>query len=319
MKKEKGVFKLHYYIKDGKTNRIFNREKIDLRAKTYSGSMFIALSIISNKLCILKNHEKISSEELIFIFCNSKKFAYSFENKEYNKSNLTKNIEDNLGEFYKCNIYYYPNIIHLMNLNKKKKIRKKRKYNKGLIESLKNVNELVFFDLEMNCGEDVSCEETISIGAVKTTNKGEVVKTYYSLVNPSVNKVLGDRCVEITGLNQEEISNAPEFVEVFKEFDKWCGDGNILFIAWGRNDPKTLKRDDKRLGGRLQIIDRIRGNYLDFQEVLCKQHLGLSNHLSLENALINYNKDFSGNKHNALDDSLNLMKLYFVSKLYEIN
>lgn len=318
VKKERGIFKLHYYVKDGRTNRIFNREKVDLRAKTYGGAMFIALSIISNKLCILKNHEKISSEESIFIFCNCKKFVQSIEKNDYNKSSLTKNIEDNLEKFYKWDICYYPNINQLMNLNKNKRIRKKRRYNKSLKDSLKDVSELIFFDLEMNCGENVTCEETVSIGAVKTTINGEILNKYYSVVNPRENKILGERCIEITGLNQEEIDNAPEFIEVFRGFDKWCGDGNILFVAWGRNDPKTLKRDDKRIGGRLQIINRIRGNYLDFQEVLCRQHLGLSNHLSLENALSKYDKIFSGNKHNALDDSLNLMELYFASKLFEV-
>lgn len=184
-----------------------------------------------------------------------------------------------------------------------------------LEQLIQNENtKLVFLDLEMNCsnGKKNMCYEIISIGAVKCSvgESFEVENLFYSIVKPTMNPILSERCTNLTGIEQYVVDRAENFNSVFKRFEEWVGENEqIIFVAWGGEDVKTILRDQILNRTDLNIIKVIKESNHNFQREF-SQYMGTRNSYSLTNALGFYNKDFEGKKHNALWDAFNLYRLY---------
>lgn len=214
--------------------------------------------------------------------------------------------KNNSKELYKFLKEFYGN-------NKKvKDLKRKNKENndtKNINKVLENNNlDIIFFDFEMNCtnAEGVN-NEIISIGAVRYSSNDN--KVFYSYIKPSFNSVLSDRCKTLTNINQKEIDNADYFTKVFSRFEKWVGEDQAIFISWGNDDIRALKRDVRLNKCNLSIVDKMANNYGNLQAVITK-HLNNKTQISLINALKAYDIEFEGHQHNALDDTINLGKLY---------
>lgn len=173
---------------------------------------------------------------------------------------------------------------------------------------------IVFFDLEMNCGyktkKDLGYMETISIGAIKYNIKNGTLEQFYSLVKPKFNCILSKECIRLTQLEQNEIDNANDFKTVMLQFGKWVNNEKSIFVSWGAEDIRTLKNEDKVNGFRLQIVKQIRKRYIDFQNEFCLNFLKTGQVISLTNALKSMKLDFLGTQHNAFDDAFNLYRVY---------
>lgn len=238
--------------------------------------------------------------------CSIKKLSKIALNLQWHRNwNLVFN-KNNSKELYKFLKEFYGN-------NKKAKaLKTKNKENNGI----KNVNkilennnlDIIFFDFEMNCtnAEGVN-NEIISIGAVRYSNNKN--DTFYSYIKPSFNYILSERCKSLTNIPQKEIDNADYFIEVFSRFEKWVGEDNAIFISWGNDDIRAFKRDVRLNKCTLSIVDKMVNNYGNLQSVITK-HLNSKTQVSLINALKAYNIQFEGHQHNALDDAINLGKLY---------
>jgi len=182
--------------------------------------------------------------------------------------------------------------------------------------------QLVFFDVEMNCNDrntgEVGGFEVIAIGAVKIVNNSVVYNdTFYSTIKPNNNSILSGFCKDITKLTQEQINNSKDFKTVLREFENWVGGTNTIFISWGREDIRALKRDNKNNGARLQIVNRIRNKHIDFQKEFSVYKLKSKNVISLIKAIEQYNFRLEGVQHNPKDDSINTAKVYlqYINKL----
>lgn len=175
--------------------------------------------------------------------------------------------------------------------------------------------QLIFLDIEMNCN-DKRCEnsggfEIISIGAVKVIDRKIIYNdTFYSTVKPKNNPILSDFCKEITNLTQQEIQNSYPLKVVLKNFDVWVGGKSTVFVTWGREDIRALKRDSKNSGLRLEIINRIRNKNVDFQLEFCTFKLKRKNLISLIKAVEGYDMTLEGQYHNPKDDAINTAKVY---------
>lgn len=210
----------------------------------------------------------------------------------------------------KCNILKKEN-------NKVTNIRKAKKQNVvRKVSEIKNntTTNIIFFDMEMNCNSGgnnrASWWEAISIGAVKYNIYNKSVDKFYSLIKPKIDSILTNKCVEITNIKQEEIDNSRSFREVMQDFHKWLGSDRCIFVSWGAEDMKVLRNDNKRSGYRLQLINNMRKNYIDFQKEFSFYHLNSRQPISLVNALGSMGLEFEGEKHNAIDDALNLYRVY---------
>ncbi|MCC9640123.1 exonuclease, partial [Clostridioides difficile] len=79
----------------------------------------------------------------------------------------------------------------------------------------------LFIDFEFNILDDnknkpkeYNGAELISIGGVLVDNEFNTIDNYYSLVKPKYNKILSNKCKNLTKLNQLDINNAPNLLYV---------------------------------------------------------------------------------------------------------
>ena len=197
---------------------------------------------------------------------------------------------------------------------KKKKVQKIIKINDKLNNG---ITSLIFFDLEMNCSfhkeENHGVGETISIGAVKYNINTEEIQDFYSVIRPTFNNIMSAKILELTKLLQDEVNGAKSFKEVFLDVDRWVNEEKCIFISWGSDDIRVLLGDNDRNGYNLDIINTIKINFIDFQSEYGYRRKS-SQAISLKNALAQYNIEFEGCQHNALDDAYNLFRVY---KQYE--
>lgn len=103
--------------------------------------------------------------------------------------------------------------------------------------------EYLAVDLEMT-GLRVTRDRIIEIGAVVVDN-GEIRKKFSSCVNP--HRQLSDRIVELTGLTDEQLAEAPDISEVMPKFLEFAGERPLI----GHNlmfDFSFLKQNAMNLG-----------------------------------------------------------------------
>ncbi|MBR1763183.1 MAG: exonuclease domain-containing protein [Eubacterium sp.] len=106
----------------------------------------------------------------------------------------------------------------------------------------------IIFDLEWNNGYNHALHryinEIIEIGAVKLDGNLNVVDTFKQLVIPEFTKKLSSRCKRITNISSEEIKeNAIFFSDAFSDFERWCGNGDNLFMSWSNSDLFVLSNN----------------------------------------------------------------------------
>ena len=84
-------------------------------------------------------------------------------------------------------------------------------------------DEFVVFDIETTGLSAVNCKIT-EIGAVKVKN-GEILGRFNTFVNPGV--PIPEKIVELTGITDEMVADAPDIAEVLPKFFEFC-DGRML-------------------------------------------------------------------------------------------
>lgn len=98
-------------------------------------------------------------------------------------------------------------------------------------------------DLE-STGTDVVNDKITEIGAVKIVN-GKIVEQFQTLVNPEVH--ISDRIVELTGIDDDLVKDAPTIDKVFPDFFKFLGDS--VFVAHNTDfDYRFIKNVGKSVG-----------------------------------------------------------------------
>jgi DNA polymerase-3 subunit alpha (Gram-positive type) len=89
---------------------------------------------------------------------------------------------------------------------------------------MSTTNNYVAFDIETT-GLNPKYEKIIEIGAVKVRN-GDIIETYATFVNPA--KSLPVRIVELTGIQNEDLVDAPYIDEVLDRFIEFTQDDILL-------------------------------------------------------------------------------------------
>lgn len=84
--------------------------------------------------------------------------------------------------------------------------------------------EFVIFDTETT-GLVPSTDKLIEIGAVRMVN-GEITESFSTLINPGVE--LPDKIIEITGIKDADLIDAPSIEEVFPDFYKFIGGASLV-------------------------------------------------------------------------------------------
>ncbi|MDD4699035.1 MAG: PolC-type DNA polymerase III [Oscillospiraceae bacterium] len=101
----------------------------------------------------------------------------------------------------------------------------------------------IVFDVETT-GLNFYSDRLTEIGAVKLIN-GEIVDNFSSFVNPQ--KSIPQKIVDLTGIDDSMVANAPLEGEVVKSFLEYCGDG--VLVAHNANfDISFIREASKRNG-----------------------------------------------------------------------
>ena len=81
--------------------------------------------------------------------------------------------------------------------------------------------------------------EMIQIGAIRLNGSLEITDSFNQLIQPTHYVKLHPRIKRITGIEQDDLCDAPQFVEAADKFRQWCGDDCAL-LTWGCDDISVL-------------------------------------------------------------------------------
>lgn len=161
------------------------------------------------------------------------------------------------------------------------------------------IRDYVCLDLEMT-GLNPNLDKILEIGAVKVQN-GKIIDSYEKLVNPGVH--IEDRIVNITGIDDDMVSNKPYIEEILPEFIDFCED----YVIIGHNlmfDYSFLKKNAVNMGKSFDKfgVDTLKIARMCVKDVESKSLVNLCNYFHIED----------NRHHRALNDA------YVTHKLFEI-
>lgn len=158
------------------------------------------------------------------------------------------------------------------------------------------LNTYISIDLEMS-GLNEKEDKIIEIGAIKVVN-GNIVDTFSTLVNPEC--TLSDNIIEITGITQTEVDNAPVLTEILKDLHTFLGN-NVLLGHSVHSDYKFLKRNFVNNGMSFDRkgLDTLRMARVALPELESKRLPDLCKYFNIETK-----------SHRALEDAKATHELY---------
>lgn len=85
----------------------------------------------------------------------------------------------------------------------------------------------IIFDTETTGLSAKDGDRVIEIGAVELVNRFPTGKTFHMFINPDGREVHPD-ALNIHGISNEFLSDKPKFSEIYKEFETFFSDGNLV-------------------------------------------------------------------------------------------
>ena len=156
----------------------------------------------------------------------------------------------------------------------------------------------VIYDTETT-GLDPKTEALTEIGAVLVEN-GEITRTFGTFVNPG--KPIPPKIVELTGINDAMVADAPSPDEAIKQFMEFAGDRVLIAHNAHNFDMRFMRAAAEKAGLRME------NSYIDTLPLAQNLYHGLRNykldtindHLEIE----------PFNHHRAVDDAMALAKIF---------
>lgn len=213
-------------------------------------------------------------------------------------------------------------------------------------KNLKTIRTVIV-DLEATCWEGNSSTEQnpddmeiIEIGAVMLDGENEIMDTFSSFVTPVkrlksegirdknspelMKQQLSNFCKNLTGIKQSDVDNASLFISAFTRFQVWMKNTAglpfelINFRSWGYYDKKQIMKDcdywsiecikDKKTNEVTHRFDPVVGPHRSIKHDFAKKQN--IKPCGVKQALDVLGLGFAGDHHRALDDALNITKIY---------
>ncbi len=170
----------------------------------------------------------------------------------------------------------------------------------------------IVFDLEASCWKNPMPhyrQEIIEIGACAINRYGEKISVFSQFVKPILHPFLSPYCLQLTGITQENIDKAKKLEDVLENFLEWCEfpDESCTFFAWGNADRQLLLQSFEIHNLNYDFID----HYVDLKSQYMRLK-SISKSISLDKAIEKENLEWHGNRHRALDDAINLSKIFAI-------
>ena len=106
----------------------------------------------------------------------------------------------------------------------------------------------IMIDLEMNKiekqwrGKNKLSSELIEIGAVRMDEQFVVTDTYQSYVKPEFGP-MDAVIIELTGITDDKVKDAPGFAEAMDDFTAWIGNDETHFYSWSMSDIRQFQNE----------------------------------------------------------------------------
>ena len=175
----------------------------------------------------------------------------------------------------------------------------------------------IFLDFEMNPiprefreERSICRNEIVEIGAVKLDRDYRLTDRYSRFVKPRYGPI-ASRITQITGITDADVAQAPSFEEAMEDFAAWIGAGRGRIYSWSMSDPRQLW--DESWLKEYPLPWQLNQRWMDFQAVYTRL-IGLSQPLSLKNAVGAANYRFEGEAHRAVHDAENSASLLTLVK-----
>lgn len=141
--------------------------------------------------------------------------------------------------------------------------------------------------------------EMIQIGAVKLDEQRRMIGSFMSLITPEQYMKLHPRIRRITGITQEDLADAPRFLDALERFALWCGEDSVL-LTWGSDDISVLQQNIDFFKCKRQLPP-----FYDLQKLYAQQHEAAKLHRGLQAALSHYGIAATDEHpfHSAVDDA----------------
>ncbi len=176
----------------------------------------------------------------------------------------------------------------------------------------------IMIDLEMNKiekqwrGKNKLSSELIEIGAVRMDEQFVVKDTYQSYVKPEFGP-MDAVIIELTGITDDKVKDAPGFAEAMDDFTAWIGNDETQFYSWSMSDIRQFQNEAVFKSYPGTIIEQMETHWTDFQEEF-RRLLGLHHRIKLSYAVSAADYEFQGAQHTALADAINTAEILRLSK-----
>lgn len=173
----------------------------------------------------------------------------------------------------------------------------------------------IIYDLEATCWENRPTnyeQEIIEIGAVMLNGYGEALGTFNRFVRPILHPDLSFYCKNLTNIDQAVINRASDFQTVIEEFQDWAEVfyEDYLLCAWGSFDEKILRKDC--------ILHDVETDWLEEKCLNIKRQFQEIKRLrqpwGLKKAVEKSGFEFEGEPHRAINDAINLTKIFLENR-----
>lgn len=180
-----------------------------------------------------------------------------------------------------------------------------------------SINYHLIVDLEATCCNDGSFPkdemEIIEIGAVMISAETfEIISEFQTFISPVRHPQLKEFCKELTSISQNDVDQAPGFVEVMKKLEDWLGQFDSYdFCSWGYYDKNQLEQDCQfhKVSSPINAVHRN-------LKVEFSKFLGVKKGYGMSKALARIGEKLEGTHHRGIDDARNIVKIFkYFSKI----
>lgn len=149
--------------------------------------------------------------------------------------------------------------------------------------------------------------EIIEIGAVKLDEERNVIDRFQRVIKPNIYLEIFPLTQSLVQIDQSELDNGSPFVEVIRDFFKWCGN-DFTFCIWGNMDLIELQRNMEFY----EINNLLTGvfYYYDVQKLFSLEVEGRKNPRTLEYAVEYFELKKEKEFHRALCDAEYTAKIF---------
>ncbi|MDD2431879.1 MAG: exonuclease domain-containing protein [Firmicutes bacterium] len=171
----------------------------------------------------------------------------------------------------------------------------------------------LFLDLEMNTWKELTGElnsEIIEIGAVLMDDELRIIDSFGELVRPTYQTKLSPYCLHLTGIDKKKLFRALELKDVLVDLDNWTdGYKDIEKVySWNESDYRQVVKECSVKNIETAFVLLLERSYADYQKIFGNefdwQTCGLSDAMKV------FNIAHSGKAHRALNDAMDLARLY---------